>query len=234
MATGGQRRTRWERVAALEMPPGRWEQAWTGLHRSDVLLRIGLCMLTAVVVCAVMRGWYPPFTYRSGQVLPRDVVARVPFETVDREQSEAARDLARRQVRWVYQHDPLPLDRLTESLMIAVGGVLVADSPNEIPQIWADFLPQADSTLVPVEEESNHRFERIKHALTKDRGLIGFRKDINDALARFRERGFLGKQAPRAGQANNDEIEVFPAGRPDKSRGRQDRRRADRLRQGPS
>ena len=72
MATGVQRRTRWERVAALELPPGRWEQAWAGLRRGDVLLRIGLCVLAALLVCIVIRGWYPPFTYRAGQVLLRD------------------------------------------------------------------------------------------------------------------------------------------------------------------
>jgi hypothetical protein len=216
MATGVQRRTRWERVAALELPPSRWEQAWAGLRRGDVLLRIGLCVAAAVVLCVVIRGWYPPFTYRAGQVLLRDVVARAPFETVNRKETEAARDAARRQVRWVYEHDPSRLDGVVESLMIAVGQVLAAESYAAMkPEVWADFLPPSDTSAVPVEEESQRRFEQIRRALADDPGLVGFRKDIGDALAAFRERGLLIKQAPRAGRGSSDEIEVYPVGRPE-------------------
>ena len=219
MATGVQRRTRWERVAALELPPSRWEQAWAGLRRGDVLLRIGLCVLAAVVLCVVIRGWYPPFTYRAGQVLLRDVVARAQFETVDRKETEAARDAARRQVRWVYKHDPGRIDGVTESLMIAVGQVLAAESYAAMdPKVWADFLPPSDQSAVPIEEESQRRFERIRRALADDPGLVGFRKDIGDALAAFGERGLMVKQGPRAGQGSSDEIEVYPAGRPEQRR----------------
>ena len=51
MATGGQKRTRSERVAALELPPGQWERAWISLRRRDVLARIGLALVAAVAMC---------------------------------------------------------------------------------------------------------------------------------------------------------------------------------------
>lgn len=79
MATGGQKRTRSERVAALSLPPGKWKRVWLHLHEHDVWLRIGLCMLTAVVLCVVIRGWNPPFVYRTDYTPSRDIVARVPF-----------------------------------------------------------------------------------------------------------------------------------------------------------
>ena len=47
MASGGQRRTRSERVAALELPPGPWERAWISLRRRDVLGRMALALLAA-------------------------------------------------------------------------------------------------------------------------------------------------------------------------------------------
>ena len=50
MPTSGQKRTRSERVAALELPPSGWERALASLRRRDVLLRIGLCLLTALVL----------------------------------------------------------------------------------------------------------------------------------------------------------------------------------------
>ena len=80
MATGGQRKKRSQRVAALELPPGVWRRAWASLRRHDVLLRIGLCLLAALVLCVVIRGWHPPFAYRKDYVPSRDLVARVPFE----------------------------------------------------------------------------------------------------------------------------------------------------------
>ena len=89
MATGGQKRTRSERVAALELPPGTWRRLWANLRRHDVLLRLGVCLLTALALCAVVRGWNPPFPYRAGDVLDRDVVARVPVEFPGPDATEA-------------------------------------------------------------------------------------------------------------------------------------------------
>ena len=90
MASGGQKRTRSERVAALEIRPGKWERAWANLRRRDVLLRLSLTLLTAVGLCLVIQGWRPPFSYRIGYVPPRDITARVPFSLPD-----AATDIAR-------------------------------------------------------------------------------------------------------------------------------------------
>ena len=99
MATGGQKRTRSERVAALELPPGAWERAWIGLRRRHVLWRIAFCLTTSVILCVILRGWSPPFTARVGHSRSYDMVARVPFEMVDATATDAARNRARQQVR---------------------------------------------------------------------------------------------------------------------------------------
>ena len=83
MAIGLRKRKRFERVASLELPPGQWERAWIGLRRRDVLGRIGLALLAAVAICAVIHGWDPPFAYRTGYTPPRDIVATVPFTKAD-------------------------------------------------------------------------------------------------------------------------------------------------------
>ena len=41
-------------------------------HRPDVLLRVGLCLLAAIVLWGVTRAWEPPFIYRVGDVLSDD------------------------------------------------------------------------------------------------------------------------------------------------------------------
>jgi len=79
MASDGRKRTRSERVAALALSHRSWERAWVNLRRRDVLLRIGLALLAALALTAVIRGWQPPFVYRAGDVPQHDVVVRTPF-----------------------------------------------------------------------------------------------------------------------------------------------------------
>ncbi len=120
MPTGNQKRTRSERVASLAMPPGQWERAWSNLSRRDMLVRIGLALLAAVAMVIVIHGWDPPFSYRTGYVPQRDIVARVSFTQADQVATEAARQRARSQACYVYTHDPAPLAQLRASLRNAV------------------------------------------------------------------------------------------------------------------
>ncbi len=60
MAASGPKRTRLKRVAGLELPAGQWERAWAGLRRRDVLGRVGLALLAAVLMGVVIRAWDPP------------------------------------------------------------------------------------------------------------------------------------------------------------------------------
>ena len=79
MVTGGQKRTRSERVAALELPPSRWEQVWASMLHREMLARLGVSLVAAVAICAVIRGWDPPFRYRAGYTPEHDIAASFPF-----------------------------------------------------------------------------------------------------------------------------------------------------------
>lgn len=211
MASGSQRRTRSERVAALELPPGSWDRAWAGLQRRDVLLRLGLCLATAMALCAVIRGWDPPFIYRTGQVLPRDVVARAPFEAVSPTKTKAKREEARRRVPYVYVNDPSDLDDLVESLVYAVRQVVAAESLDAAVMLgWEDFRPLAEDASL--DYQSWQRFDRFKKALAADRDLAAFRRRVDAAFGPFRRRGILLKLAQKPGQGPYDEIVVYPLG----------------------
>ena len=83
MSTGGQKKTRLERVAALEFPPNPLERLWMNVQRFDVLVRIGMCVLSAVFLWVILGAWAPPFSFRTGYVTPRDIVARVEFHKFD-------------------------------------------------------------------------------------------------------------------------------------------------------
>jgi hypothetical protein len=209
MATGGQKRKRSERVAALELPPGTWGRAWIGLRRRHALLRIALSLLTAMLLCAVLRGWDPPFTYRAGYARSHDIVARVPFEMIDAAATERDRDRARRQVRYVYTHNPEPLTRLPAELRDRVARVLEAQQYSE--QLWAEFQPLPKKTAAPTEPEPQ-RFEKFRQSLAGDRGLAGFEKSIAAALQPFKQNGLLER---RQQKGNQDEILIYPAGQPE-------------------
>jgi len=215
MATGGQRRTRWERVAALELPPGQWERTWASLQRRDVLLRIALGVAAAVVLCGVMRGWDPPFVYRVGHAPQRDVIARVSFEAVSLAETDAARERARRHARPVYVHDPQPLGDLAAALESALQEVLAAESFAGLePRVWAAFRAPTEAASAASEQESRERFERLRRALADDRDLTRFRQDLADALAPLREHGVLGKDAQTLGYGGG-EIVVYRVDKPD-------------------
>ena len=106
MPLGLRKRKRFERVAALELPPGQWERAWISLRRRDVLGRIALALLAAVAMCVVIHGWEPPFRIARATLPPRDIVAAVAFTKADPVATQAAqRTCAQPEARYVYVQD---------------------------------------------------------------------------------------------------------------------------------
>lgn len=77
---GGQKRSRQERVARLELPPTRLERIATELTQPSALLRIGLCVAAAVAIVGLIQAWENPFWYRVGYTPTYDILARVPFQ----------------------------------------------------------------------------------------------------------------------------------------------------------
>jgi hypothetical protein len=121
MPNGAQKRTRQQRVAALELPPGAFKSLWTNLQRGSVLLRLALCGAAALFLWAFTRGWDPPFSYRLGEEPSRNIVARVDFEQLDEVATETERERARRSAIAEYDQDPEPLVQLRGKLRIEIG-----------------------------------------------------------------------------------------------------------------
>lgn len=217
MASGGQKRTRSERVAALEIRPGKWERAWANLRRRDVLLRLGLALATALVICLVIRGWQSPFAYRIGYVPVRDITARVPFSMPDPAATDLARVRARSQVRYVYSQDAEPLVRLRGALRNSLLEVMRATTYADVkPATWAEFRPPPDAKgNRPSEAEMQTRFDKLRKALEGDENLAAFEKALSAALAPFEQRGLLETLPQQPGEGNQDEIVVYPLGQHD-------------------
>ncbi|MBN2476582.1 MAG: HDIG domain-containing protein [Pirellulales bacterium] len=212
MTIGGHKRTRSERVAALELPPGQWERAWKGLRRRDVLGRIGLALLATLAIGAVIRAWDPPFAFRPGYVPLRNVVATVPFSREDSRATEADRDRARSRVLYLYVQDPEPLRQLRAELVTTVAAILSGDGK---PTLWDDFqLRSTPGIAAPTPRERQEQLRQFQEALAGDSHLAEFEKDTEAAFAPFEKRGLLESLPQLPERGNQREILVQQADQP--------------------
>jgi putative nucleotidyltransferase with HDIG domain len=133
-----------KRGSSVEVPHGFWGTLLENVSRSEVLLRLALCLGAALVLLMVMHGWSEPFPFRAGMVPPRGVVARVPFEKPDAERTRTAQERAAAQVRVVYSQDKAPIVRLRDGLKNRLAEIAAADSVTASSRAaWLEFAPEA-------------------------------------------------------------------------------------------
>jgi hypothetical protein len=141
-------RRRIKRGSSVELPHGFWGTLLENVSRSDVLLRLAICLGTGLVLLMLMHGWTEPFPFRVGMVPPRGIVARVPFEKPDAERTRAAQERAAAQVRVVYSQDKAPIDRLRDGLKNRIAEIAAADSVTESSRAaWLEFAPEAEPVI---------------------------------------------------------------------------------------
>lgn len=217
MATGGQRRTRAERIAALGIAPGQWERAWASLRQRDVLARIGVAALAAVLLSVIIRGWDPPLPYRTGDTPPRNIVARVSFTRPDPIADQEAREQARAQVRRVYVQDASPLEQLRAQLRNTVVELAGAERFEDVEvERWAGFLPSTRRESPPPDAEDQAAlFEQLRAAVAGQENLEEFEAALAAALTPLEERGLLRSLDKTLGPGNEKEIMVYSGGEDD-------------------
>ncbi len=218
MSTGLPKRTRRDRVAGLELMPSAWDRATEALRRSDVQLRLGLCLLAAVAMLILTRAWSPPLIYREGQTRRRGIVSTVEFRTAPRQAKEEAEGKARRQARQVYKINDAPL--VQQRARFASQLALLTDAKSydaKAAKVWQEFLP-ADSdsaqSATPADklakaERSRRQFENFRAALSVE-WRPKFDEAVKKSLAEFEERGLLEKLADTQQEQNQAEIIVYP------------------------
>ena len=198
MASGSRKRTRGERVAALELPPNAVGRAIDSLHRGEVLVRLGLCVLLVFVLWAVTGGWAPPFGFRAGYTPPRDIVARVDFERRDEEATNAKRNEARGKTCRVYRHDAARLAALREELIQRVVAVTGAETFTALDkEIWDEFfLATPTDATPPTAPELEQHFVRFHTALPNQEAVMRLDRAVTEALSPFEQSGLL-KDLPK-------------------------------------
>ncbi len=216
MGSGSQKRTRSERVAALELPPGLVERTVDHLQRGDVLGRLGLCVVTALLLWCVTGGWAPPLGFRAGYVPTRDITARVDFTRKDPQATQAAQDKARRNVNCVYEQDPEPLVQLNAKLVNSVVQLLGAKTYEQADhKAWLEFFAPPRPGVPPrTDAELAEHFQKFHEALPNEAAIKQLDKEVAEALGPYERHGIMQKLPPEHGEGNQQEIVVHPKDKP--------------------
>ena len=159
---------------SVEGPQGFLGALFERASRSEVLLRLALCLAAATVLLVALHGWTEPMPWHTGSVASRGIAARVPFEKPDQERTRTAQERAAAQVRVVYTQDPAPLLRLRDGLKNRAAEIGAADAIDLVtPDAWLEFAPEAAATLAGLPERA-----------VVDAGRTGAAKTTDEAAAK--------------------------------------------------
>ncbi|TWT65912.1 hypothetical protein Pla123a_48230 [Posidoniimonas polymericola] len=200
-------------MASVELPRGRFAMLAANLRKGRVLLRIALCMITALAMLAMTRGWDPPRDFRPDRIPERAVTVRTPFEEIDPVATEKARDEARRLAVAVYDHGAAPITLLKSELKNDLSKLISADDFESVDQgLWESFSPPlAEGTPEPTTEEQAEEFARFKQALSQEGAMDALNNTIDELFLPLEQHGVLARLDPEH-NANPERIEVRPLG----------------------
>ena len=182
------------------------------LRRGQVLVRLALCALAAIVLWLVTNGWAPPQPYHLGDIPSRDITARIQFEKPDEQATRDARREARKRAVAVYDQDPQSLVQLRAKLENDVSQIVAAENFEAAEPVWREFkLKLAEGTPEPTDEERRLAFDRFRDALKAEGALDAFKVSLSESLKPLEENGIL-EALPLDHDANFEKIAIQPAG----------------------
>jgi len=213
MSNATPKRTRSDRVAAVELPPGRWTAFYRSLQRGPVVMRLMLCGLAALILWLATQGWAPPLEYRFGEIPHRNIVARVSFAVENQDETDQARERARQNATAVYTQNPQPLVELKARVLnelVQLGGADSLDSAD--PAIWASYQPDlAEGTPQPTAEELQANFKKLQDSLAAEGAQAKVEEAMNSIFAPLIQWGIL-KELPKENLATSTGILVQQPG----------------------
>ena len=144
MSNGSQRRTRSERVAALELPPGRWERVWLGLCHRDVLARMALAFAGRGGRVRHHSGMGPAAALAHGHGAQRDSSRRAwPSRRKNPKETAQKRRMARDTTKAIFLQDVKPLEQLRAELRNTVAELTKNGCPHRKQHSALEGIPTA-------------------------------------------------------------------------------------------
>jgi len=142
--------------------------------------KLAIATLVGAALVALMSWGDPPLRYHRGDLVSRDVIARVDFEAHDEEATTKARQAKRKATPSVYRSDTAALATVTQDLARAVALVARAEDlaayRRQGEKLWRDLSPEEFAALKAVierkgEETVRAAFEEMLAELGR-RGVI--------------------------------------------------------------
>jgi putative nucleotidyltransferase with HDIG domain len=219
MSNGGPR-TRSERVAAIELPPGRLERVWLGLCQRDMLLRMALAFVAAAAVCIIIQAWDRPLHWRAGMASTRFIPAQVDFKEEKPEETAQKRLMAREATKAVFIQDVKPLEQLRANLRNTIAEITKADALTEkTAPMWKEFQPSQENGGKPSAPQVDlSAFQQFRKALAGKENLDRLDRVVAEAFAPFEQRGLLADLTENLKGYNKKSILVHTAENPEERR----------------
>jgi putative nucleotidyltransferase with HDIG domain len=202
-------------VATITLPKGLFGRTLESLRQGEVLLRLALSALAALLMWAMTSAWAPPFEYHKHEVPTRNIVARVDFEQDDPKATEDAQKQALALAPVVYVEDPSLLVQLRSKLINTVDKIVAVNSLAEFGEAaWEAFQPPlADGAAEPTLEENERQFKAFQEILKQEGALLKFKDGIAAVFTPLEQRGLL-TELPKNHQGNQEKIFVYTKGQP--------------------
>ncbi len=215
MSNSSLQRKRW----TLAPPKATLTKVTDFFRRSDVWVRVGLCLVMAAILWVVMAGWEEPFSYRVREAPIRDLHARTTFEYQDLQATDQKKQSARRNILCYYVNDQQLLEQLRQALTEEVFAIK-SRSFDELKELDSlkKFFPVKEEEPADADSESQpepslkENFERFRTALEKDEKLDAFRAAIDKSFIDIDKTGLLDAldHGPETGSLQ--EIDVYLKG----------------------
>lgn len=216
MSSGNSKRTRSERVQSLHLPPGKFKLLGEQFRHSEIWIRFGLAGFAAVLMLLICQAWKPPFSYRSGYIPARDMIAKVTFEVPDEAKTRSLREQRRRETLVYYENRPQPLTQSREALKDQLFLVLSADSLERLTpegiEAWKQFFKK-DETVDDQAEIAT--FAALKETFHADPELKELDEAVKTAMYPLVERGLLFSLGHTLDEGDQGTIMVYDVGRPE-------------------
>src|SRR5688572_11490497 len=156
MSYASPRRHRSSRSSGLNLPPNYFAQQLRALRQPAVLLRLGAFVVACSLMWLITNAGVPLPSFRTGDVPPRKIIARVDFQIEDEDETAKKRQEAQRTAEAVYENNVRLLEEVRQELMNKVGQLVQAGSFDKVDQkLWIEFSPPAMSRT---EEEEKQRY----------------------------------------------------------------------------
>jgi cyclic-di-AMP phosphodiesterase PgpH len=192
MSNGNQRRSRLPRVTSVEPPSTLLEKTFDQVRRGDVLMRLGMCLVAAAAMIAMVRGWEPPFGFRSNYTPIRGVVSRVDFKQIDQIKTQNDRENAKRKVTPIFINDTTAFDKLQAKLKNLLNELAALENIDKIrPETFVQFFPQV---MVERPEDMGERLmqlQELRDRVADPAGLDKFYSNVTVALLELKSKGVL-------------------------------------------